>query len=127
MPAHASASSWTKSQTHYTVYFSGGFASMYFGAPASTPESGTAITGVNYAWNTYNNGNTSEVVTLCYQKPYTSVDYLCADVPSQTTTVDLFNGQSANGSFKITHALVGGTYPVFGGGVQDTVTVNYTP
>jgi hypothetical protein len=46
LPAYASASSWTKTTTHYNIYSDGGYATMYFNPPSTVPSS-TLFSGLN--------------------------------------------------------------------------------
>lgn len=125
--AFAINGSWSKTTLHYTIYLSGGYATMPFSPPSSVPISGTSITSVTYNWSPYPNGNTTETVQLCYSKPYSSTLERCQDVSSlQSGSRNEFNGLSARGSFWIRHTLTGGTYPATASGMSDTVTVNYT-
>jgi hypothetical protein len=129
-PASAATDSWTVSRSKYTIYFDGGYATMYFAkSPQSTVPSNALITGTSVHVTPYNNGRTRETVRVCYQRQYSSTDYLCNEPQdifgSTTISLSLFNGQSARGSVTVTHTLYGGTYPVTGGTAQDTVTVSY--
>lgn len=124
--SHAIDSAWTKTTTHYTVYMSTGWATMPFSPPSSVPISGTSVTSVDYRWARYNNGNTLEVVELCYSQPYSSVIGYCQNISlNQTGTTHAFDGFSARGQFWIRHTLTGGTYPAYPNGITDTVLVNF--
>lgn len=125
--AYAIDAAWTKTLLHYTVYGSGTSATTTFTPPTTVPSSTTSITSVTYAWNPYPNGNTSELVLLCYTQPYGTNVYRCVDVTAnRTRTLNDFNTLSARGSFSLKHTLTGGTYPATASGVSDTVTVNYS-
>ena len=128
-PAHAATGSWVENQTHYNIYFDGGWATMYFSKPPTSLPLNGLITSTTIVVRPYSNGNTSETIRICYQQVYSSTDYLCWDAGtitgSTTYTPTLFNGLNARGKITIRHTLVGGTYPATGVGVQDGVTVTY--
>jgi hypothetical protein len=88
----------------------------------STPS----ISGIAYTWNPYPNGNTSEIVQLCYKRPNAANDLGCAYVTdARSGNVSTFNNESAKGTVTLRHTLTGGTYAATPSGVSDTVTVNY--
>ncbi len=124
--SYAVDTSWSKTTTHYTIYMSGGWATMPFSPPSSVPISGTTVTSVSYQWSTYPNGNSSELVEICYSNPYSSTIQYCHNISaSQTGTVHFYDGFSARGTFWIRHTLTGGTYPATANSRTDSVTVNY--
>lgn len=125
--AYATDGTWSKTTLHYNIYSSGGFATMPFSPPPSVPISGTTITLVTYNWSHYQNGNTNELVELCYSAPYSSIIGRCTPITaSQTGTSPNFNGLSARGSFWVRHTITGGTYTAVPANMSDIVTVNYT-
>lgn len=124
--SYAVDTSWSKTTSHYTIYMSGGWATMPFSPPSSVPISGTTVTSVSYQWSTYPNGNSSELVEICYSNPYSSTIQYCHNISaSQTGTVHFYDGFSARGTFWIRHTLTGGTYPATANSRTDSVTVNY--
>lgn len=124
--SYAVDTSWSKTTTHYTIYMSGGWATMPFSPPSSVPISGTTVTSVSYQWSTYPNGNSSELVEICYSNPNSSTIQYCHNISaSQTGTVHFYDGFSARGTFWIRHTLTGGTYPATANSRTDSVTVNY--
>lgn len=126
--AAATPGSWSVSKTHYNIYSDGGFASNTFYKPQTQLPSGGTITSTSYRVTPYNNGNTADAVKLCYQKQYTTTDFLCLDIAvtgTATVATNVFNGLDPKGTLVVTHTLTGGTYPASGGTAQDTVTVNY--
>lgn len=123
--AYALTGSWSKTTTHYTIYLSGGYATMPFGPPTSVPISGTSIMSVAYTWTPYANGNTSEIVELCYSEPYSSIIGNCTNISAaRSGTSSGYNGKSARGKFWIRHTINGGTYPAIST-TTDSVTVTY--
>lgn len=124
--SYAVDTSWSKITTHYTIYMSGGWATMPFSPPSSVPISGTTVTSVSYQWSTYPNGNSSELVEICYSNPNSSTIQYCHNISaSKTGTVHFYDGFSARGTFWIRHTLTGGTYPATANSRTDSVTVNY--
>ncbi len=107
-------------------YGLGGWATMPFSPPSPVPISGTTVTSVSYQWSTYPNGNSSELVEICYSNPYSSTIQYCHNISaSQTGTVHFYDGFSARGTFWIRHTLTGDTYPATANSRTDSVTVNY--
>lgn len=124
--SHAADTSWSKTTAHYIIYANHGWATMPFSPPSGVPISGTSVTSVAYQWTPYNNGNTSDLVQLCYSQPYSSVIGSCQNISNaQTGTRHEFDGYSARGTFWIRHTLTDGTYPAYANGASDMVTVNY--
>ncbi len=126
LAAHAATDSYSASRMHYNIYGSGGFATMPFTVPSSVPRNGATVTSVNYTWSSYNNGNTSEIVELCYSAQYSSIIGSCVDISaSQSGTRTEHAGLNARGQFWIRHTISGGSYPAVSTS-SDHVTVNYS-
>lgn len=124
--SYAATGSWNKSTNHYTIYFSGDFATMPFSPPAGVPNSGTVVTTIEYTWTNYGSGRTSEIVELCFSARASGIIGDCINISaSQSGIVNYYAGKSARDSWYIRHTITGGTYPttVF---TADTVKVNYT-
>lgn len=128
-PATAATSAWTISHTHFSIYFDGGYATLYFTQPQTQLPNNAPITGTSVQVTPYTNGRTTELVQVCYRQQFSDLDYACTAAQAITgaTTIptSLFNGQNARGTITVKHTLTGGTYPATGGTAQDTVTVNY--
>lgn len=126
LAAHAATGSYSASKLHYNIYSSGGFATMPFSVPSSVPRTGATVTSVNYTWSSYNNGNTSELVELCYSAQYSSTIGNCVNISSaQSGTTTAHAGLNAKGQFWIRHTITGGSYPAVSNS-SDYVTVNYS-
>jgi hypothetical protein len=117
---------WEETNAGYTIYSSGGFATTSFN-DLSTPRNVTSVTKVYWDWNNIPNGNTSEVVELCYWQPNTTTDTLCLDISSsQNDSTDHFDGVDARGTFRLRFTIFGGTYPAWSSSrVEDTIRVDY--
>ena len=126
LAANAATDSYSASRIHYTIYATGGTATMPFNVPSSVPRNGATVTSVNYTWTPCNNGNTSELVWLCYSPQYSSTIGDCVDISaSQSGTVTHHAGFNARGQFWIRHTISGGSYPAISTS-SDHVTVNYS-
>lgn len=124
--ASAATSSWTKSTAHYTIYWSGDFATMPFTQTVGVPNSGTVVTTIEYNWSDYGSTRTSEIVELCFSARYTTVISDCIDISaSKTGIVTYYAGKSARDSWYIRHTITGGSYPAYDT-KPDTLKVNYT-
>ncbi|MGJ3591388.1 flagellar protein FlhE [Stutzerimonas stutzeri] len=99
---------------------------MPFTVPTTVPRNGASVTSVNYTWSSYNNGNTSEIVELCYSPQYSSSISNCVDISAaQSGTSTAHAGYNARGQFWIRHTISGGSYPAISTS-SDLITVNYS-
>ena len=124
--ANAIDDNYSATRSHYTIYYSGSQATMPFTVPSKVPNIGATVTSVDYEWTPYNNGNTSEIVELCYSPKYSSTIGYCSNISaSQVDNSFAHTGFDAKGQFWIRHTIEGGSYPVYSY-ASDKITVNYS-
>lgn len=122
--AYAATGSYTATAQGPNVYAAGAENSSFFSPPSSVPTAAKLST-ISYSTGRYNNGASSQQVSLCYAPQYTT-NYTCTDISATPTgSSSAFSGMGAKGKIKITFVITGGTYPATAG-FQNSITANYT-
>ena len=128
-PAFSATGMWTADRLHYTIYASGGTGETIHYQSTTYPVN-SLITSTSVLVRPYTNGATTETIRICYQQYGTTNRTPCTSelllTGATTYPLSTFNGLSPKGAITVRHTLTGGTYPAIPGGVQDTVTVNYS-
>ena len=122
--AFANDAFWEESRIGYTIYFDGSYAETPFN-DLGVPINGTSITNVTWDWNKL--PVTTNVVELCYQKPYSRDNFRCIEMTGVPQgSADNFNGLDARGTFMLRMTTYGGSYPIYSSSrTADTIRVDY--
>ena len=120
----ATTDSWTANNRAPNVYGAEIDNSNFYTTPSSVPR-GALITSVSWDVGLHMNGATAQFFKICYATRYGTAYDLCEDISSRRTGTSIsFKGLDAQGKFKITGFLYGGTYPVYPSH-RNAITVGY--